>query len=330
MTHVVVFFAPTGDQDHSRSFEDAQDQSTAMGQEADKDNPMAQLHDASMLECAQTLAWMKDHAEVPAIKTTNAVVDRDSLFLELRPNNFSETGLSLPFSTTHGEHGCRCAKSHCLMLYCSCFRSMKTCGASCTCTACKNDGQHKQDFLNAVKLRSNGCRCKKSNCVKKYCECFQKNALCTVTCACEHCFNYVPRVGTHEKVAMSVSKSIKKNFTAMDRHRMMKTVPLTRRAANASVIGTESSLERETLSAKGSASKTPTTKTYADLIKQSTHIIQHGLDPERVHDTEVTPAKCNDVSAMILAQALSGSTYSGAIAIPSQNSAFSPWTRAQT
>ena len=135
------------------SFQDAQHQSTAMGQEADKDNPMAQLHDASMLECAQTLAWMKDRANVPSIKTTNAVVVRDSAFFEQHPNKFFETGLSLPLLTTHGEQGCRCAKSHCLMLYCSCFRSMKTCGASCTCTACKNDGQHKHDFLNAVKLR---------------------------------------------------------------------------------------------------------------------------------------------------------------------------------
>ena len=53
------------------------------------------------------------------------------------------------------------------------------------------------------------------------------------------------------------------------------------------------------------------------------------LGLERMHDTEVTPAKCNDVSAMILAQALSGSDHSKTIAIPSQNSAFSPWTRAQ-
>lgn len=310
-------------------FEYAQHQSTAMGHDADKDNPAAKAHDALMLECAQTLALMKDHHSEQGFKTTNAVVGQDTAFLKLHPKKIQMTGLSLPLSTTHGENGCRCAKSHCLMLYCSCFRSIKTCGASCTCTACKNDGKHKQDFLNAVKLRSNGCRCKNSNCVKKYCECFRKNSLCTVACACEHCFNFVPRVGTHEKVALSVSKSIKKNFTAMDRHRIMNTVPLTRRAADASVMGTKSSLEREALSAKSAAGQTPTTKTYADLIKQSTHIIQHGLDPERVHDTEVTPAKCNGVSAMILAQALSGSTYSGAFAIPSQNSAFSPWTRSQ-
>jgi len=327
-----------------------------------RDSPLVNRHHALMLECAQTLAFMKDTGNVQGIKRTTAVVGRDTVFLERDSEKFQKTGLSVPLSTTQSERGCRCAKSHCLMLYCSCFRSMQTCSAACTCTTCKNDGEHEKEFLNAVKLRSNGCRCKNSHCVKKYCECFRANSLCTVTCACEHCLNFVPRVGTHEKATPTISKGIKKNFTpvdrhsimntvprvgthekatptiskgikknftAMDRHSIMNTVPLTRRTANASFMGTKSGLGRETSSAGNAAEKTPMTKTYADLIKQSTQIIQHGLDPERMHDTEVTPAKCNGVSAMILAQALAGSNHSGAITIPSQNSAFSPWTRAQ-
>ena len=34
-----------------------------------------------------------------------------------------------------------------------------------------------------------GCNCKKSNCKKKYCECFSANLTCTDICKCEHCFN---------------------------------------------------------------------------------------------------------------------------------------------
>ena len=34
-----------------------------------------------------------------------------------------------------------------------------------------------------------GCNCKKSECKKKYCECYSINQKCTDLCKCENCLN---------------------------------------------------------------------------------------------------------------------------------------------
>jgi hypothetical protein len=41
-----------------------------------------------------------------------------------------------------------------------------------------------------VEHHSKGCHCKKSNCLKKYCECFQAGIKCGDNCKCEGCKNH--------------------------------------------------------------------------------------------------------------------------------------------
>jgi hypothetical protein len=97
---------------------------------------------------------------------------------------------AVPMEAAHP--GCRCRKSRCLKLYCACFAAQATCAAYCTCVSCFNLPEHstlRQEairqllernpgaFLSKVQARGgkaathrNGCKCRKSMCLKKYCE----------------------------------------------------------------------------------------------------------------------------------------------------------------
>jgi hypothetical protein len=97
--------------------------------------------------------------------------------------------------------GCNCKKSRCLKLYCECFAKQDYCGVWCRCEGCynKNDpkySNHRRRSLSASALSrkasegiKKGCNCKKSNCLKKYCDCFYNGKSCTKDCNCANCKN---------------------------------------------------------------------------------------------------------------------------------------------
>ncbi|KAI4311288.1 hypothetical protein MLD38_036193 [Melastoma candidum] len=119
---------------------------------------------------------------------------------------------------------CNCKKSKCLKLYCECFAAGIYCIGPCACQDCLNKPIHEEIVLATRKqiesrnplafapkvIRSSdtmsetwdelnktpasarhkrGCNCKKSNCLKKYCECYQEGVGCSINCRCEGCKN---------------------------------------------------------------------------------------------------------------------------------------------
>lgn len=91
---------------------------------------------------------------------------------------------------------CNCTRSSCLKLYCECFAQGIKCNG-CNCTNCHNNGEHMEERNRAIKLildrnpcafqskirkqygHVKGCNCKKSNCLKNYCECYEVRPPCS-------------------------------------------------------------------------------------------------------------------------------------------------------
>ncbi|XP_030378518.1 protein lin-54 homolog [Scaptodrosophila lebanonensis] len=110
---------------------------------------------------------------------------------------------------------CNCSKSQCLKLYCDCFANGEFC-QDCTCKDCYNNLEYEDERQRAIRscldrnpsafkpkitardhgdmrLHNKGCNCKRSGCLKNYCECYEAKIPCSSNCKCVGCRNMEDR-----------------------------------------------------------------------------------------------------------------------------------------
>ncbi|XP_057969721.1 protein tesmin/TSO1-like CXC 5 [Malania oleifera] len=149
------------------------------------------------------------------------------------PRSRGRSNIEVKEGTPKKQKQCNCKHSKCLKLYCECFASGIYCDG-CNCVNCSNNVENEAARRDAVEAtlernpnafrpkiassphgtrdnreeagdvlilgkHNKGCHCKKSGCLKKYCECFQANILCSENCKCMDCKNFE---GSEERQAL--------------------------------------------------------------------------------------------------------------------------------
>ena len=123
---------------------------------------------------------------------------------------------------------CTCTKTNCVKKYCACYANGKYC-EECECKNCLNTKENallnhsnsssideeKNNMKKSDILKSHGqviCNCTKSNCTKKYCECYKQGKECGPLCRCVGCVN---KEG-HNQSSHSIEVASMKNIPMMN------------------------------------------------------------------------------------------------------------------
>ena len=158
------------------------------------------------------------------------------LFTENLTYNYSVNKETVPQCNASTERvefvKCKCQKSKCLKNYCDCFAKGQLCKEGCQCVDCSNNQASLEQIKKAKQLlyiknkkslskqSEIVCKCSKSHCQKKYCECYTKGRACNAKCKCVECKNV-----EHNETICNLSKQLnEKNYTNHKRERSEKNI----------------------------------------------------------------------------------------------------------
>nr|XP_051683839.1 tesmin isoform X1 [Oryctolagus cuniculus]XP_051683840.1 tesmin isoform X1 [Oryctolagus cuniculus]XP_051683841.1 tesmin isoform X1 [Oryctolagus cuniculus] len=156
------------------------------------------------------IAQQVDNGALPAVLNGPAFPSSSTL---PGPPKIALSGVTVSSWATKSKKPCNCTKSQCLKLYCDCFASGDFCN-NCNCNNCCNNWRHEIERFKAIKAcldrnpeafqpkigkgrpgsakprHNKGCNCKRSGCLKNYCECYEAKIMCSSICKCVGCKNY--------------------------------------------------------------------------------------------------------------------------------------------
>jgi hypothetical protein len=144
--------------------------------------------------------------------------------------NNNNTNINLHMKPMPIKVKCTCSKTGCKKKYCACFSLGRFC-EDCECKDCENKGPtednnnspNNNQLLKQESLEKNLnysktdvsnsknqrviCNCTKSNCMKKYCECFKQGLICNSLCRCRECNNNNSCINDYNNVNNNIIKN---------------------------------------------------------------------------------------------------------------------------
>jgi hypothetical protein len=156
-----------------------------------------------------------DNRTVSSHQELNSVAERLPRFKRITKRQSNTEMMSEMKKRVSGK-ACNCRNSRCLKLYCECFKVGGYCSGKCSCINCRNNPKYdteREAHLGKLRLPSpddshiqsesrtnqldttsndpkpTACRCRRSSCLKNYCECFANGRGCAESCYCRDCKN---------------------------------------------------------------------------------------------------------------------------------------------
>ncbi|XP_015793882.1 protein lin-54 homolog [Tetranychus urticae] len=152
-------------------------------------------------------------APSPISNQQASALSASQILAGLSGSKSAQNGPKLDNDPNRPRKPCNCTKSQCLKLYCDCFANGEFCN-NCNCINCANNLKHEEERQKAIKQclernpnafhpkigkgrgdiaerrHTKGCNCRRSGCLKNYCECYEAKILCSELCKCISCKNY--------------------------------------------------------------------------------------------------------------------------------------------